>query len=156
MHRYALCATNLISQIPISRGQRWVTMVVDSQARAKPTQPTKVRYRSKSERRIQVRLRKQDRKKQSQYRQLVGNFFKRLLKKKGTHLHVWQRRSDEDRCIQAVDIIAHLFHERRIIDEAKDRMWEKIPIAERNRELLNKYKPWGRLRKRSVSCMLAG
>jgi hypothetical protein len=131
MRRYALAAMNILTQVPVPKNQRWVTMVVDSQARSAPTQPTKVRYPSKSQRKRQAALREQDQARQRQYTLIITSFFKRFLKRKGTHLAVWVRRSNEDRCIQASDILAHLMYEKGELDER----WHHVLHNPRFRDL---------------------
>ena len=62
MERYSVLLLNILCVIPIPKNQRWITMVVDSQAKADSTQPKKVHYKSKAERLRQKRLKDQDKK----------------------------------------------------------------------------------------------
>lgn len=145
---YSLCAINLLTQIPIPRLQRWVTMVVDSQARAARTQPSRVRYPSKRKRKEQSRLRILDRAKRQHFDRTVGNFFRKFLKKKGTHLRIWQRRSEEDRCIQAVDVISNWVHERWAINEYRARKLASLSASER--QAVSGFKWWKRTQRKSM------
>lgn len=146
MERYSMLLLNILYAIPIPKNQRWVTMVVDSQAKAEPTQPLKVRYSSKSKRLHQNRARAQDIKRRNQYTQMITSVFKRSLKPLGTHLHVWHIRSCDDRCLQAVDVIGHSIFQWTKLYEERQRFFKGLLPAERNREQLKKIGTGKRLR----------
>lgn len=113
MRRYAMLVHNVLFFIrpQIRKNQRWITMVSDSQARAKPMPPGEVRYHSKRVRLQQMQLRKQDRQRRQQYRDFVVYRFRNILRKKGTHLAVWLKRSQEDRCLQFADVVVNFVYE---------------------------------------------
>ena len=90
MERYSMLLLNILYAIPIPKNQKWVAMVVDSQAIAEPTQPVKVRYSSKAKRLHQKRARAKDINRRNQYTQMITSVFKRFLKPSGTHLKVWR------------------------------------------------------------------
>ncbi len=113
MRRYAMLVHNILSFISpeIRKNQRWVTMVSDSQARAQPMPPGRFRYQSKRVRLQQVRLREQDRQRRQAYHDFIVHRFRNILRKKGTHLAVWLRRSEEDRCLQFADVVVNFIYE---------------------------------------------
>lgn len=113
MRRYAMLVHDILSFIRpgIRKNQRWVTMVSDSQARAQPMPPGQVRYGSKRVRLQQVRLRKQDRQRRQVYRDFVVHRFRNILFKKGTHLAMWLKRSEDDRCLQFADVVVNFIYE---------------------------------------------
>jgi hypothetical protein len=142
MERYSMLMLNILYAIPIPKNQKWVTMVVDSQAKAEPTQPLKVRYPSKAKRLQQKRARVQDRNRRNQYTQMITSVFKRFLKPRGTHLKVWHIRSHDDRCLQAVDVIGHFMYQRLRLDEEREKLFKRLTPKERNREQLKKNRQW--------------
>lgn len=142
MERYSMLLLNILYAIPIPKNQKWVTMVVDSQEKAEPTKPLKVRYPSKAKRLQQKRARAQDRNRRNQYTQMITSVFKRVLKKHGTHLKVWHIRSEDDRCLQAVDVISHFIYQRRRLDDERDKLFQKLSPPERHREQLQNNRQW--------------
>ncbi len=145
MERYSMLMLNILYAIPISKNQRWVTMVVDSQARADPTQPKKVRYPSKASRLRQKRLRVQDINRRNQYTQMITSVFKQALKPHGTHLKVWHIRSHEDRCLQAADVIGHFMYQRLRLDEERDKIYKTLSPREHQKKQLQKNKQWQKI-----------
>lgn len=113
MRRYAMLVHNILAFIrpQIRKNQRWVTMVSDSQARAQPMPSGEVRYRSKRVRLQQVQLRRQDRQRRQVYRDFVVHRFRNILLKKGTHLAMWLKRSEDDRCLQFADVVVNFVYE---------------------------------------------
>jgi hypothetical protein len=146
MERYAMLLLNILYAMPVPRNQKWVTMVVDSQAKAEPTQPVKVRYSSKAKRLRQKRARTQDIKRRDQYTQMITSIFKRFLKPSGTHLRVWHVRSNDDRCLQAVDVIGHFIYQKLRLDEERDKLFQSLSIEERSRKQLEKNFRWQRIK----------
>jgi FtsZ-binding cell division protein ZapB len=142
MERYSVLLLNILYAIPIPRNQKWVTMVVDSQARAEPTQPVKVRYSSKAKRLQQKRARTKDRNRCNQYNQMITSVFTSFLKPSGTHLKVWHSRSENDRCLQAVDVIGHFMYQKLRLDEEKRKLFQKLSPKERSREELERNSRW--------------
>lgn len=138
---------NILYAIPVPKKQRWVTMVVDSQAKAEPTQPVKVRYSSKSKRLRQKRARAQDRNRRNQYTQMITSVFKRFLKPSGTHLKVWHVRSSDDRCLQAADVIVYFIYQRLRLYEERQQLIQRLLPRERNREKLEKNSQWQQIKK---------
>lgn len=151
MERYSMLLLNILYAIPIPKNQRWVTMVVDSQARADPTQPLKVRYSSKAKRLRQKRARAQDRNRRTQYTQMITSVFKRVLKPHGTHLQVWHVRSHDDRCLQATDVIGHFMYQRLRLDEKREKLFQRLLPKERSREQLEKNSQWQEIRKGRIT-----
>ena len=123
MRRYAVLVHDILSFVrPIIRSnQRWVTMVSDSQARAQPIQPGPVRYSCRRVRLLQVKLRKQDRQRGQQYRDFVTHRFRTVLRKRGTHLAVGLRRSEDDRCLQFADVVVNFIYEGLVL---RNKSWE--------------------------------
>jgi FtsZ-binding cell division protein ZapB len=146
MERYSMLLLNILYAIPIPRNQKWVTMVVDSQAIAEPTQPVKVRYSSKAKRLRQKRARAQDRGRRNQYTQMITSVFKGFLKPRGTHLEVWHSRSDDDRCLQAVDVIGHFMYQRLRLDEERQKLFQNLLPKERSREELERNSRWQKIK----------
>jgi hypothetical protein len=142
MERYSMLMLNILYKIPIPRNQKWVTMVVDSQAKAEPTRPLKVRYPSKAKRLQQKRARARDRSRRDQYTQMITSVFKRFLKPRGTHLKVWHIRSHDDRCLQAVDVIGHFMYQRLKLDEERKKLYESLSPYERSPKQLEKNQKW--------------
>ena len=142
MERYSILLLNILYAIPIPKNQRWVTMVVDSQAKADPTQPNKVRYPSKGRRLRQKRLRVQDRNRRNQYTNMITDVFKGVLKPHGTHLKVWHIRSHEDRCLQAADVIGNFMYQRLRLDEEREKLYKSLSPRERQPQQLQKNKQW--------------
>jgi len=142
MERYSMLLLNILYAIPIPKNQRWVTMVVDSQAIAEPTQPVKVRYSSKAKRLRQKRARAKDINRRNQYTQMITSVFKRFLKPSGTHLKVWHIRSHDDHCLQAVDVIGHFIYQRLRLDEERGKLFQRLLPRERRREQLEKNSQW--------------
>lgn len=142
MERYAMLLLNILYAIPIPRNQKWVTMVVDSQEQAEPTKPVKVRYLSKSKRLAQKKLRMQDRNRCNQYNQMITSVFKNYLKPRGTHLKVWHVRSDNDRCLQAADLISHFVYERLRLHEEINKIYSSLTPDQRRSQNLEKNKRW--------------
>jgi hypothetical protein len=147
MERYSMLLLNILYAIPVPKKQRWVTMVVDSQAKAEPTQPVKVRYSSKSKRLRQKRARAQDRNRRNQYTQMITSVFKRFLKPSGTHLKVWHVRSSDDRCLQAADVIVYFIYQRLRLYEERQQLIQRLLPRERNREKLEKNSQWQQIKK---------
>jgi hypothetical protein len=147
MERYSMLLLNILYAIPIPKNQKWVTMVVDSQAKAEPTQPLKVRYPSKAKRLRQKRARAQDINRRNQYNQMITTVFKNVLKKKGTHLHVWHVRSHDDRCLQAVDVIGHFMYQGLRLREEREALFQRLLHRERSREQLEKNKRWQKIKR---------
>jgi FtsZ-binding cell division protein ZapB len=146
MERYSMLLLNILYAIPIPKNQRWVTMVVDSQATAEPTQPVKVRYNSKTKRLRQKKTRDRDRNRRNQYTQMITSVFKNVLKKKGTHLKVWHIRSHDDRCLQAVDVIGHFSYRRLKLDDKRRELFQNFSTQERSREFLEKNIQWQKIK----------
>lgn len=146
MERYSMLLLNILYAIPIPKNQRWVTMVVDSQAKADPTQPRKVRYPSKAKRLRQKRALAQDINRRNQYTQMITSVFKRFLKPRGTHLKVWHIRSHDDRCLQAVDVIGHFMYQRLRLDEEREKLFQRLLPRERSREQLEKNSKWQKIK----------
>jgi FtsZ-binding cell division protein ZapB len=147
MERYSMLLLNILYAIPIPKNQKWVTMVVDSQAKAEPTQPVKVRYSSKAKRLRHKRARAQDVNRRNQYTQMITSAFKRFLKPSGTHLKVWHIRSHDDRCLQAVDVIGHFMYQRLRLKEEREKLFQELPPKERNREQLEKNRQWQEIKR---------
>lgn len=147
MERYSMLMLNILYAIPIPRNQRWVTMVVDSQAKAEPTQPLKVRYPSKTKRLRQKRARAQDRNRRNQYTQMITSVLKSALKPSGTHLKVWHIRSHDDRCLQAVDVIGHFMYQRLKLDEEIKSLRKSLSPHDRSPKSLKKNRQWQRVEK---------
>ena len=147
MERYAMLLLNILYAIPIPKNQKWVTMVVDSQERADPTKPVKVRYPSKAKRLQQKRLRTQDSSRRNQYTQMITSVFKRALKPHGTHLYVWHVRSHDDHCLQGADIIGHFMYQRLRLDDEREKLFQSLSPKERRREELEKNSQWQRIKK---------
>lgn len=142
MERYSMLLLNILYAIPIPKNQKWVTMVVDSQAKADPTHPLKVRYPSKAKRLCQKRLRDQDSNRRNQYTQMITSALKNYLKPSGTHLKVWHVRSDDDHCLQAVDVIAHFIYQRLRLDEEREKLFQSLSPEERWPHRLKNNKRW--------------
>jgi hypothetical protein len=146
MERYSMLLLNILYAIPIPRNQKWVTMVIDSQARAEPTQPVKVRYSSKAKRLRQKRARAQDRIRCNQYTQMITSAFKDFLKPHGTHLKVWHSRSEDDHCLQAVDVIGHFMYQRLRVDEERQKLFQNLLPKERSRKELERNSRWQKVK----------
>lgn len=148
MERYSMLLLNILYDVTIPKNQRWVTMVVDSQATAEPTQPVIVRYLSKSKRLKQKKARNKDRNRRNQYNQMITSVFRNTLKKKGTHLRVWHIRSNDDRCLQAVDVFSYFLFIGECIKEYRDekKFISKLPIEKRNLIYLQTDKRWNKLK----------
>lgn len=147
MERYSMLLLNILYAIPIPKNQRWVTMVVDSQAIAEPTQPVKVRYSSKAKRLRQKRARAKDINRRNQYTQMITSVFKRILKPYGTHLHVWHVRSHDDSCLQAVDVIGHFMYQRLRLDEEREKLFQSLLPKERWWKQLENNSQWQKIKK---------
>jgi FtsZ-binding cell division protein ZapB len=147
MERYSMLILNILYAIPIPRNQKWVTMVVDSQAKAEPTQPLKVRYSSKAKRLRHKRARAQDRNRRNRYTQMITSVFKRFLKPRGTHLKVWHIRSHDDRCLQAVDVIGHFMYQGTILKEKRESLFQSLLPRERSRKQLEKNSRWQKVKR---------
>ena len=147
MERYSMLLLNILYAIPIPKNQRWVTMIVDSQAKAEPTQPVKVRYSSKARRLRQKRARAQDLNRRNQYTQMITSVFKRVLKKHGTHLHVWHIRSEDDRCLQAVDVIVHFMYQKLRLDEEREKLFQNLLPKERWPKQLENNSRWQKIKR---------
>jgi hypothetical protein len=146
MERYSMLLLNILYAIRIPRNQKWVTMVVDSQARAERTQPVKVRYSSKTKRLRQQRARAQDRSRCDQYNQMVTSVFKSFLKPRGTHLEVWHIRSEDDRCLQAVDVIGHFIYRGLRLEEEREKLFQNLLPKERSRKKLERNSQWQKVK----------
>jgi hypothetical protein len=146
MERYSMLLLNILYAIPIPGNQKWVTMVVDSQARAESTQPVKVRYSSKAKRLRQKRARSQDRIRCLQYTNMITSVFKGFLKPRGTHLKVWHRRSETDRCLQAVDIIGHFMYQKLRLDEEREKLFQSLLPKDKSREKLASNSRWQKIK----------
>lgn len=144
MERYAMLVLNILYAIPIPKNQKWVTMVVDSQESADSTKPVKVRYSSKSKRLAQKRLRSRDMNRRNQYTQMIISVFKNYLKPHGTHLKVWHMRSNNDRCLQAADVIGHFIYERLRLHEERNRIYSGLSPEQRRPQSLERNKHWQR------------
>jgi hypothetical protein len=142
MERYSMLLLNILYAVTIPKNQKWVTMVVDSQARAERTQPVKVRYSSKAKRLRQQRARGQDRRRCQQYNDMITSVFRSFLKPRGTHLKVWHIRSEDDRCLQAVDVIGHLMYQGLRLGEEREKMLQKLLPEERSRKELESNSEW--------------
>lgn len=131
MRRYAMLVHNILFSIhlEVRKNQRWITMVSDSQTRAQPMPPGEVRYRSKRVRLQQVRLRRQDRQRRQQYRDFVVHRFRNIMRKKGTHLAVFLRRSEEDLCLQFADVVVNFVYERLTLRNKKRRLQQGLRSA---------------------------
>lgn len=131
LRRYAMLVHNILSFIrpEIRKNQRWVTMVSDSQARAQPMPPGEVRYRSKRVRFHQVWLRKHDHQRRQQYRDFVVYRFRSILRKKGTHLAMWLKRSEEDRCLQFADVVVNFIYEGLTLRNKKIQLQQSLRSA---------------------------
>ena len=135
MERYSALLLNILLSVKIPNNQKWVTMVVDSQAKAEPTQPIKRKYPSKAKRYAQKRLRVKDRNRKNIYNQMVTTAFRRYLSKKRTFLKVWHVRSQEDRCLQAVDVISNMIYQRLRLYETRKTLYFQSPAKDREKEL---------------------
>jgi hypothetical protein len=153
MERYSMLLLNILYAIPIPKNQKWVTMVVDSQAKAEPTQPVKVRYSSKAKRLRQKRARVQDRNRRNLYTQMITAVFKNFLKPHGTHLQVWHVRSHDDRCLQAVDVIGHFMYQRLRLDEKREALFQSLLPKERWPKQLETNKQWQKIEKERKDCL---
>jgi hypothetical protein len=151
MERYSMLMLNILYAIPIPKNQKWVTMVVDSQATADPTRPLKVRHPSKAKRLRQKRARAQDRNRRNQYNQMITSAFKRFLKPRGTHLKVWHIRSHDDRCLQAVDVIGHFMYQRLKSDEEIKNFRKSLSPYERSPKQLEKNVKWQKIKRERTS-----
>lgn len=131
MRRYAMLVHNILFSIhpQVRKNQRWITMVSDSQARAQPMSPGGVRYRSKRVRLQQVQLREQDRQRRQQYRDFVVHRFRNIMRKKGTHLAVFLRRSEEDLCLQFADVVVNFVYEGLTLRNKKRRLQQGLRSA---------------------------
>jgi hypothetical protein len=138
---------NILYEIPIPKNQKWVTMVVDSQATADPTRPLKVRYPSKAKRLRQKRARARDRNRRHQYTQMITSVFKRFLKPRGTHLKVWHIRSHDDRCLQAADVIGHFMYQRLKLDEERKNLYKSLSTYDRSPKQLEKNRQWQKVKR---------
>ena len=147
MERYSMLLLNILYAIPMPKNQKWVTMIVDSQAKAEPTQPVKVRYSSKARRLRQKRARDQDLNRRNQYTQMITSVFKRVLKKHETHLHVWHIRSEDDRCLQAVDVIVHFMYQRLRLDEEREKLFQNLLPKERWPKQLENNSRWQKIKR---------
>ena len=147
MERYSMLLLNILYAIPIPKNQKWVTMVVDSQEKAEPTKPLKVRYSFKAKRLRQKRARAQDRNRRNQYTQMITSVFKRVLKPSGTHLRVHHVRSHDDRCLQAVDVIGHFMYQRLRLDEEREKLYQGLLPRERRPKQLEENTQWQKLKK---------
>jgi len=147
MERYSMLLLNILYAIPIPKNQRWVTMVVDSQATAEPTHPLKVRYSSKAKRLRQKRARTKDRNRRNLYTQMITSVFKQHLKPRGTHLKVWHIRSHDDRCLQAVDVIGHFMYQIQRLDEERERLYQSLSYQERQFHRLKNNRQWQKNKK---------
>jgi len=146
MERYSMLLLNILYAIPIHRNQKWVTMVVDSQAVADPTQPVKVRYSSKAKRLRQKRARVEDRNRYNRYTQMITSVFKGFLKPSGTHLEVWHSRSEDDRCLQAVDVIGHFMYQKLRLDEERGKLFQNLLPKERSPKELERNRRWQKIK----------
>jgi hypothetical protein len=146
MERYSMLLLNILYAIPIPGNQKWVTMVVDSQARAESTRPVKVRYSSKAKRLRQRRARTQDRNRRNQYNKMIASFFKAFLKPQGTHIEVWHSRSEDDHCLQAVDVIGHFMYQKLRLDEERDKLFQNLLPKERSRKELERNSRWQKIK----------
>jgi hypothetical protein len=128
MRRYAMLVHNILFMLTpeIGRNQRWITMVCDSQARADPMPSGLCRYRSKKVRIQQVRLRKQDKQRQTIYRDFVIHRFRAVLRKRGIHLAVWLKRSESDRCLQFAHVIVNFIHEGMVLRNERKMLKEMM------------------------------
>ncbi len=147
MERYSMLLLNILYTVPIPKNHKWVIMVVDSQANAEPTQPLKVRYSSKAKRLRQKRARAKDRNRLSQYTQMITSVFKRVLKKHGTHLHVWHIRSEDDRCLQAVDVIVYFLYQKLRLDEEREKLFQNLLPKERWPKQLENNSRWQKIKR---------
>lgn len=150
MERYSMLLLNILYAIPVPKNQKWVTMVVDSQAKAEPTRPVKVHYPSKAKRLRQKRARAQDSNRRNQYTQMITSVFKRFLKPRGTHLKVWHIRSHDDLCLQAVDVIGHFIYQGlkiKRLKEEKVKLFQSLLPRERSREQLEKNIQWQKIKR---------
>ena len=142
MERCSVLLLNILYAITIPRNQKWVTMVVDSQARAERTQPVKVRYSSKARRIRQQRARGQDQRRLNQHNDMITSAFKSFLKPRGTYLKVWHIRSEDDRCLQAVDVIGHFLYQGLRLGEEREKLLQKLLPQERSRKELERNSEW--------------
>ena len=131
MRRYAMLVHNILSFVcpQIRKNQRWVTMVSDSQARAQPMPVGEVRYGSKRVRLQQVRLRRQDRQRRQQYQDFVVYRFRNILRRKGTHLAVWLKRSEDDRCLQFADVVVNFIYEGLTLRNKRRKLQQNLRTA---------------------------
>ncbi|MBA7594357.1 hypothetical protein ES703_01298 [subsurface metagenome] len=151
MERYSMLMLNILYAIPVPKNQKWATMVVDSQAKADPTRPLKVRYPSKAKRLRQKRARARDRSRRDQYTQMITSVFKRFLKPRGTHLKVWHIRSHDDRCLQAVDVIGHFIYQGLRLYEEKETLFQSLSPREQSRKQLEKNLKWQKIKRGRTS-----
>lgn len=151
MERYSMLFLNILTAIPIPKDQKWITMIVDSQARAEPTQPLKVRYASKSKRLRQKSIRAGDINRRNQFTNMITYTFKQVLKKHGTHLAVWHVRSKDDRCIQAVDVVVNFFYQRLNLYEKRLHLFHRLSPSDRHPGRLLKNKQWQEIEKERTS-----
>ena len=131
MRRYAMLVHNILSFVcpQVRKNQRWVTMVSDSQARAQPMPVGEVRYCSKRVRLQQVRLRNQDRQHRRQYQDFVVYRFRNILRRKGTHLAMWLKRSEDDRCLQFADVVVNFIYEGLTLRNKRGKLQQNLRTA---------------------------
>lgn len=131
MRRYAMLVHDILFFIrsSIRKNQRWVTMVSDSQARAQPMPLGKVRYSSKRVRLQQVRLREQDKQHRHQYIDFIVYRFRNILRKRGTHLAVWLKRSEDDRCLQFADVIVNFIYQGLALRDKRGKLQQNLRIV---------------------------
>ena len=77
---------------------------------------------------------------------MIKSVFKKYLKPRGTHLRVWHTRSNDDRCLQAVDVIVHFIYQRLKLDEESEKLFQILLPVERSREQLAKNSKWQKLK----------
>lgn len=77
---------------------------------------------------------------------MITSVFKNYLKPSGTHLKVWHVRSDDDRCLQTVDVIGHFIYQRLRLDAEREKLFQSLSPEERSRKQLEKNSRWQRIK----------
>lgn len=107
MRRYSMLLLNILESIPVPSHQGVVTLTMDSQANARPSQGARGKVYSWRKRRPkEKRLRGKDHNRQLQLNNIVASGFR--LRPRGTMLKVRHVRSHQDRCLQAADVAAYV------------------------------------------------
>jgi hypothetical protein len=73
---------------------------------------------------------------------MITSVFKGFLKPHGTYLRVWHSRSEDDRCLQAVDVIGHFMYQKLKLDEERKKLFQTLLPKERSGEKLQRNSRW--------------